>query len=484
MDETRPISRIEHFLAAITGEDAELPTPQTRVELFLAVIAGGTYLLPEPQSRWELYLARILGQDVELPVPVSRDDRYLAAIAGMEGAEAPAFPISRVEMYLAEWAAQSGAQYETVTGAIASFTTVRSAPLRKLSVALEPIQSGTGDPSPDNVRPITGHSALTVYTSGKNLMPVKDLDGLKAINTAGTWSGNVYTQNGVTFEVNADGTIHVSAENNSASSAFVLTGAFDVKPGGYKAYSGVLSGGSNAYGVQIFRASDNATYATTGANGQTSAINLSSQVAIKARIFVWSGQTLDEVFKPMLCFKDETDTAFEPYTGTTIPISIPTPPGTVYGGTLDVVSGVLTVDRAFLELQNVGQNIWNLGAQGTSRFTFNPTNYGGRCVPGSTTAQIICSHIPTGQASLTQPFCRCNTGAQIIIQTGNAEIVTVADLVAWLNDQKTANTPVEICFALETPLTYQLTPQEVSALLGENNVWSDSGDVTVEYRSN
>ena len=58
-----------------------------------------------------------------------------------------------------------GATYETITGNPVSFS-AKAAPLRKLQIAFSPVQSGTGDPSPDNVRPISGWSSLTVYHSG------------------------------------------------------------------------------------------------------------------------------------------------------------------------------------------------------------------------------------------------------------------------------------------------------------------------------
>ena len=61
------------------------------------------------------------------------------------------------------------ATYETATGNPVSFTTLRSAPLKTLGVEIAPVQSGTGDPSPDNVRPISGISTASVYVGRKNL---------------------------------------------------------------------------------------------------------------------------------------------------------------------------------------------------------------------------------------------------------------------------------------------------------------------------
>lgn len=55
------------------------------------------------------------------------------------------------------------------SAAIVSFHTNTESAFRSLIVALVPIQAGTGDPSPENVRPITGHTAVTVWRSGVNV---------------------------------------------------------------------------------------------------------------------------------------------------------------------------------------------------------------------------------------------------------------------------------------------------------------------------
>lgn len=51
------------------------------------------------------------------------------------------------------------------SGEIVSFETDSENVFSKLQVALEPIQEGSGDPSPSNVRPIRGHGGVTVYDS-------------------------------------------------------------------------------------------------------------------------------------------------------------------------------------------------------------------------------------------------------------------------------------------------------------------------------
>lgn len=40
---------------------------------------------------------------------------------------------------------------------------------------------------------------------------------------------------------------------------------------------------------------------------------------------------------------------------------------------------------------------------------------------------------------------------------------------------------VQLVYELVTPIEYQLTQQEVTTLLGTNNIWADTGDVEVTY---
>jgi hypothetical protein len=48
---------------------------------------------------------------------------------------------------------------------------------------------------------------------------------------------------------------------------------------------------------------------------------------------------------------------------------------------------------------------------------------------------------------------------------------------------KTAVSGQKLVYPLATPVTYQLTPTEVTTLLGTINIWADCGDSTVEYRA-
>lgn len=56
----------------------------------------------------------------------------------------------------------------TVTGNPVSFETNLAKPLKGMVISFTPIQAGTGDPSPSNVRSISGWDGLTIYHSGQD----------------------------------------------------------------------------------------------------------------------------------------------------------------------------------------------------------------------------------------------------------------------------------------------------------------------------
>lgn len=61
------------------------------------------------------------------------------------------------------------------TGPVASFHCPTNAEIRSLKVHFSPKQEGTGDPSPENVRPIVGWDGVEVQQSGKNLLNIPNV---------------------------------------------------------------------------------------------------------------------------------------------------------------------------------------------------------------------------------------------------------------------------------------------------------------------
>lgn len=60
----------------------------------------------------------------------------------------------------------------TVSGNIVSFKSAARVPIESLKCHFLPVQEGSGDPSPENVRTIAGQQGCTVYKTGKNLFNI------------------------------------------------------------------------------------------------------------------------------------------------------------------------------------------------------------------------------------------------------------------------------------------------------------------------
>lgn len=142
--------------------------------------------------------------------------------------------------------------------------------------------------------------------------------------------------------------------------------------------------------------------------------------------------------------------------------------GTVYGGTLDVVSGLLTVDRAMVDL---GERNYTKGSRNTDNtgyvFHFRDTSFKNR-------GELISSqfkevfNIPNWE-SLPVNCCNSANGSYIVFCADYPDAATF----------KTAMSGVQLCYELATPIMYQLTGTDIVTLVGDNYIWSDSGDVTI-----
>lgn len=164
-----------------------------------------------------------------------------------------------------------------------------------------------------------------------------------------------------------------------------------------------------------------------------------------------------------------TATAYEPYNGQTYTIDLD---GTRYGGTLDVTTGVLTVTHGIVDL---GTLTWSL-YYGTVY-----ANVSGAKLPQSgAVANIICSQYKA--SNITSVLAKSENGI-IAINEGQSRVnlydASLSDKTA--GEVKTALSGVQLVYELATPQVVQLTPTQVTTLLGQNNIWADSGEVEVTY---
>lgn len=187
--------------------------------------------------------------------------------------------------------------------------------LEKLNIEFLPKQAGTGDPSPENVRPISGRDSVQVTQSGRNLYNADELIEIKG------------DQKNYGYGVPADNLVIGKTYTLSAN-----TPVFSFK----------ISDSKNSY---------NSVNANNVTNGKITFVmarnnnipNEKTQFVMVASTSSFTGKDLvatPEQAKSLqisICAGDKA-MPYEPYQpGTTATLALPE---TIYGGTVDAVTGV------------------------------------------------------------------------------------------------------------------------------------------------
>lgn len=353
-------------------------------------------------------------------------------------------------------------------------------PLKKLTANIEPTQSGTGDPSPDNVRPISGYTGVTVTRTGKNLH-----DGSPVAFDNGST-----IKNGITLTKNSDGTFKLSG-TATAETRVILTTPVQFKNGttytiSVKGFSGISANTARII-IQGVPSSMGLNYMSVyPVDDWTHTFTCNADVHFQYFFFdVQNGKTINNTISVQIEVGN-TATEYEPYNGATYPITFPTEAGTVYGGTLTLNSdgsGALTVTKVGATLDSsMGWTYYRSdGSTEYNGFSANVTRVFSSPVKtawGATKYTAICNAYV------------CDDGLAYR-HTGNAFAITStivavstnqAQTVAEFNDYITAN-PVTIVATLATPTTYALSAVQVATMLnGVNNIWTNTaGTLTTEY---
>ena len=153
---------------------------------------------------------------------------------------------------------------------------------------------------------------------------------------------------------------------------------------------------------------------------------------------------------------------------------------TVYGGTLDWTTGVLTVDKRYLTLKS-DSNIVIYPLNGTNGIIFgNVFDEIESRIPG------VCSHALVSTTAVL-PDSRPDAYIWLGVNSYSVYWVRILDVLGistvdefkqWLDTQN-----VQIVCPLNSPITIQLTPTEVLALSGTTTIYTDTGDTTVSGRA-
>lgn len=149
---------------------------------------------------------------------------------------------------------------------------------------------------------------------------------------------------------------------------------------------------------------------------------------------------------------------------------------TVYSGTVDFTTGVLTVNKAQYTFTG-NENISVSTQGGNNRFNFYSSPVTFATSPNVSSEK--CSMYTVNSSPVGG-----NLYDQVIYATGTS-IIWRDDRYANATEMKTAlaSEILQIVAPLATPITVQLTPIEIRTLYKDNNIWSDTGNVTISYRA-
>lgn len=303
----------------------------------------------------------------------------------------------------------------------------------------EPVQEGSGTPSPENIRPIKGRDSVTVERCGENLLNISQL---KPVGWNLVGSNTLKPNTKYTFKPVSCGGIKFAVFLNDNLVPSQVTKQIEL--------TGYLEEGKSA----TFTTPSNAdSYSAMSLSGTGGGIH---QLYPNVQFMLVSGTTAPTTYTPCI---GQTNT---------LPL-----PETVYGGEVDAVTGdgnkntkIITLDGNELKFVLYNNTFYNLPQHSA---------------PGILARGIICcSHFDT-------KFLGANTSYEFcFLQKSDIDglFANADDLNAYLAAQYAAGTPVQIAYKLATPTPFTATgAQPLPALAGVNTVLTDADSATVTGRA-
>ncbi len=310
-----------------------------------------------------------------------------------------------------------------------------------------------------NICPISGWTGATVTRTGKNLWNPSFFTDNGFTENSGVYSGSSSDLNGVVLSIPPTDRAVMSLEYKGATTSRA----------GY--FKFVYSDGSNNYPIDC-KEDVWTTKTAVSTNGKT----------VIGIIFGRNNAVNMEVRNFQLEL-GSTVSSYETYQGQTYNIDLD---GTRYGGTLDVTTGKLTVDRVMADL---GDFTWQKTTAIDSIVMFRTaenttslnTNYhlNGLCSDYTVYGGNYSNGI-NGVAHNNNSMWLNST----YWGTGYLRWIVRDDRYADADEAtfKTAVTGVKVVYPLATPIEVDLTPTEITLFAGENNLFSDAnGNLELTY---
>lgn len=354
----------------------------------------------------------------------------------------------------------------------------------------EPVQEGSGTPSPENIRPIKGRDSVTVERCGENV-----IEFLSTEDSSSDIKIAVNAEKNITLNGTLAGKGNISIGTCRLHWVAGKTYTMYVKKVGGSVSLG--SGDGITFAYALFTTDYNHFF-----RGDTNSTNLDVYIASDAALVetelvfmlqCWRKGTVFNNFKFQIEVVEGTTTpsTYAPYNGQTNTL---TPPETVYGGEVDAVSSEGQETQKLVILNGTESwNSWGINAHNpaiTGFYTYDINDY------DAINSKGICSHLETpnqdvwGGRNAGIGFATVGSSRYFMFSMMTSSLPDisagheVASLKAYLAAQNDAGTPVQIAYKLAEPVPFTATgAQPLSALAGVNTVLTDADSATVTGRA-
>lgn len=335
----------------------------------------------------------------------------------------------------------------------------------------------------ENKAIISGYTGLSGKRTGKNLLI--------------SYYNSTFTDHGITFTYDDKGVISATGTNDGTTSYCTFninygnqsSAAYrQLKSGDYYFYSGLTDGVQGLKDLFIWDIAtgaravqwDGVTPSESAIRNQFYQVKIIEGHGYAFDIRIDRGTTVqDYKFYPMICPRDETDATWEPYRGENIDIEFESSDGTVYGGNVDIATGKMVIDRAEFIANGDTKNTISTITVHTNTIRFWVwTDYKYHTPYRKVTRLCDCLPVLNDYNADSPGFMASgdyinNLILRIPINSCDA---TASGIQNYL-----AAHPIKFILELEEPIERQLTPQQITTLLGKNNIWIDDATISVTY---
>lgn len=359
-----------------------------------------------------------------------------------------------------------------------------------VTASWEPTQEGSGTPSPENIRPIKGRDSVMVERCGENLLKLaeempesdcaKDLsNNMKRIIKPGTCvygltANNYLLASQVSNVIFFEGGVSFHA----LSTGYGIGIGMHLVPGArYKIFYEVK--GDESHSVSFYDFTGTHINFTSEKNFEVPANAAYTCVVLRSS----SSVNVDLKFENVAIVLDGGAKSYTPYTGQTTTLTLPR---TIYGGTVDAVTGEGQETWETVTLD--GAEKWTV----SGKFLDNKTDwyYVSPKIPNAVNAapqkgNEICSHYPHADIANTNTVQGCAiVWCSIRVRWGDTIPDDADAWKAYLAAQYAAGTPVQIAYKLAEPVPFTVTgAQPIPSFPGVNTLLTNADSVTVTGRA-